>query len=378
MGNGDPVPSRPRGPLRGAWALVLIASVVTFACAIRVPRSVGVSFPGPAGKLEGSLFLPESRGPHAAIVLVHSARGNSRLDYLQEARFFAEHGVAALAYDKRGTGGSDGDLKEADFEFLAQDAVAAARYLRARAEVDSARVGYWGIGQGGWIAPLAAASDTAAAFVVLVSAPIVSPLEQTMYERTEELAAKGLDEGSAAALARLRRRVWEYWLKPEGSGTAASDSLHGAFNKAKRQPWFARAVVSHDLPESLVVDEAMGSNEHPARQWLVDDMPTFWSLRHDPIAVLKRVRAPILAIFGDKDRVVPVEESVANFRAALGAAYNRRGTTRLFRGADHAMMSRRGAGPFAKIEHAPGYRDSMMAWLGRVAYAGSGVEPKRP
>lgn len=348
--------------LGAALAIALLVA----GCAVRVPRNVGVSIPGPAGGLEGSLFLPDGTGPHPAIVLIHTARENSRLDYSQEARYFAAHGVAALAYDKRGTGGSAGDLGASDFAFLAQDAVAAARFLRARSDIDSTRVGYWGMGQGGWVAPLAAEHDTVAAFVVLVSAPVVTPLEQTMVQRTEELAAKGLDKGTAETIARLRRRIWDYWLSPLGSGTAVSDSLHDAFRTATKRPWFAGAVVSHDLPESLIVDEGMGSKEHPARWWFKDDMPTFWSLRHDPVGVLMRVRAPILAVYGDEDRVVPVVESVVNFQAALGRSYNRRGVVRTFRGADHAMLVRQGAGLLTKIELAPGYRDTVTAWLDRT------------
>ena len=348
--------------LGGALAIALLLA----GCAVRVPRTVGVSIPGPAGKLEASLFLPDGRGPHPAIVLIHTARENSRLDYLQEARYFASHGVAALAYDKRGTGGSEGDLGEANFAYLAQDAVAAARFLRGRAEIDSTRVGYWGMGQGGWIAPIAAQHDTSAAFVVLVSAPVVSPLEQTMVQRKAELAAKGLDPETAEAIARLRRRIWDYWLSPLGSGTASSDSLHEAFRRAAKRPWFAGAVVSHDLPESLIVDEGMGLEGHPARWWFREDMPTFWSLRHDPVGVLTSVRAPVLALYGDRDEVVPVAESVANLQAALGRGTNRRGVVRTFRGADHAMLVRRGAGLFTKIEPAPGYRDTVTAWLGRT------------
>jgi pimeloyl-ACP methyl ester carboxylesterase len=355
---------------RAAIALLALLTLAP-ACAIRVPRSVGVTIRGPAGRLEGSIFIPDGRGPHPGIVILHSAREDSRLDYLQEARFFAEHGIAALTYDKRGTGGSEGDLDDANFEFLAGDAVAAARFLRARPEVDSARVGYWGSGEGGWIAPLAATYDTSAAFVVMVSAPVVTPLDQTRYERAEELIARGIDRKDADAIAALRRRIWEYWLAPAGSGSAASDSLRRAFEKAVKRPWFPAAVVAHDLPESLVVDEAMAMNVHPARGWFAGDMPAFWSLRHDPVAVLRRVRSPVLAIYGDEDREVPVAPSVANFRAAKGRDSERRGAARIFQGADHAMRVTRGAGLFTKIESAPGYRDTTLAWLARVIRAGS-------
>jgi len=357
-------------------ALLLLTPLAIAGCAIRVPRSLTVSIPGPAGRLEGALFLPDGPGPHPAIALVHGARHDSRLDYVQNARFFATHGIAVLTYDKRGTGGSVGVLGEANFDFLANDAIAAARYLRARPEVDSTRVGLWGIGQGGWIAPLAAAHDSAIAFVVIVSAPVVSPLDQLTYQRTEQLVAHGLKRHDAEAVARLRRRIWEFWLSPAGSGSPPSDSLRRAFERARKRPWFAEAVESRDLPETLIPDEGMGSVNHPARWWLAKDMPSFWSLRHDPIGILERVRVPILAIYGEKDHDVPVVESVVNFQAAVGRGYNRRAVALPFRGADHSLNVRSGPGLLAKIEPAPGYRDTVMAWLGRVAGAGPAAAVK--
>lgn len=363
---------RTRCPLAPAAAVaaLFLSTLTAFAgCAIRVPRSITVSIPSPAGRLEGALFLPDGPGPHPGIALVHGSPYSSRLDYVQDARFFASHGFAVLAYDKRGTGGSDGVLADANFDFLAHDAIAAARFLRARPEVDSTRVGLWGVGQGGWIAPLAAAHDSAIAFVVVVSAPVVSPLEQLTYQRAEQLVARGMTRHEAEAVARLRRRIWQFWLAPPGTGSASSDSLRRAFDSARKRAWFAAAVESRDLPETLIPDEGMGAVNHPARWWLAKDMPTFWSLQHDPVGILERVHVPILALYGENDRDVPVVESVVNFQAAVGRGYNRRAIAYPFRGADHSLNVRSGPGFLAKIETAPGYRDTVMAWLGRVAMA---------
>ena len=339
------------------------------ACAVRVPRSVGITIPGPAGALAGSLVLPDGRGPYPAMVIVHAARRNGRLDYLQDARFYATRGIAVLTYDKRGTGGSAGDLSVANFEFLARDAMAAARALRSRPEIDSTRIGYLGVDQGGWIAPIAAALDSMSAFLVLVSAPVVSPLEQRAVARRAELVAKHVRPEDAEAITRLRARIWDYWISPQGSASASSDSLHKAFAGAQARAWFPAAVVSRDLPESLIVDEGMGADEHPARWWFRDDMPAFWSLRHDPAAVLRRVRAPILAVYGADDRTLPVAASLANLHAAAGA----RASVRTFEGADHDMLVWRGAGLLRKIGPAPGYRDAIVAWVKHVR----GVPPRR-
>lgn len=291
---------------------------------------------------------------------------DSRLDYVHDARYLASRGIAVLAYDVRGRGGSEGSLSDASFDHLAGDAVAAARFLRARPEIDSLRVGVWGTGEGGWIAPLVASRDSLIAFVILVSAPVVSPLDQLTFQRTGQLVAHGMKRPEAEAQSRLRRRIWEFWLAPPGTGTPSSDSLRLAFETARKQGWFASAVVSRDLPEVLIPDEGMGTVNHPARAWLVKDMPAFWSLRHDPVGALKGIRVPILAIYGEKDTEVPVLESIANFRAALGRAAKRRGVVRSFPGADHALQVRSGPGWFAKLAPAPGYRDTILTWIGRV------------
>ncbi len=360
------------GGHRHRWLLAAFLVLLLPACAIRVPRSVHVTILGASGTIEGALFLPEGAGPHPALVLLHDTGLDGRHEYLQEARFFASCGVAALAYDKRGTGGSAGDRDLSNFDFLAHDAVAAVEFLRRRPGIDSTRVGVWGRGQGGWIAPMAAAVDSEIAFVLLVSAPVVSPLDQLAYQRAEELiAGGGLARSDAEAIVRLRKRIWEFWLDPPGTGTAASDSLRLAFEKARKRPWYSRAVERGDLPESLIPDEAMGSENHPARAWLPDDMAVFWSLDHDPAWALERVSAPILALYGEEDRVIPTTKSVTALRAAVWRSRikRHRAVAHVFPSADHTIHVKSGSGLFARVEPAPGYRDSVTNWLKRVAGA---------
>ena len=54
--------------------------------------------------LAGSLILPADTGRHAAVVLVHGSGGEGRWASRFLAMKFAEHGVAALIFDKRGVG----------------------------------------------------------------------------------------------------------------------------------------------------------------------------------------------------------------------------------------------------------------------------------
>src|SRR5262249_49668603 len=56
--------------------------------------------------LAGTLSLPLTKGPHPAVVLISGSGWNLRGRGLPQ--FFAQHGIAALAYDKRGNGASTG------------------------------------------------------------------------------------------------------------------------------------------------------------------------------------------------------------------------------------------------------------------------------
>jgi alpha-beta hydrolase superfamily lysophospholipase len=54
------------------------------------------------------------------------------------ADLFARNGIAALAYDKRGSGDSTGSYRTigADFRSLAEDVVAGVGHLRGRGDID--------------------------------------------------------------------------------------------------------------------------------------------------------------------------------------------------------------------------------------------------
>jgi pimeloyl-ACP methyl ester carboxylesterase len=73
--------------------------------------------------------------------------------------------------------------------------------IRTRPEIDSARIGFLGASQAGWIVPLAAVRSGRVAFVSLVDAPAVSYGEEDLYsQRTGE-------QGAVLELASLVRTV---------------------------------------------------------------------------------------------------------------------------------------------------------------------------
>src|SRR5262249_49857425 len=141
-------------------------------------REEQVNFPSGSLSLAGTLVLPGEPGPYPAVFLFHGSGPQER--DLSTARWFAGQGVAALAYDKRGVGGSTGDFRTGPFMDLCDDGLAAVAYLKSRKEINVRQVGVWGLSQGGWLGSLAASRSPDIAFVIAVSGPGVSPGEQML------------------------------------------------------------------------------------------------------------------------------------------------------------------------------------------------------
>src|SRR5690606_15089673 len=84
-------------------------------------------------------------------------------------------------------------------ERLAEDALAAIRYLQEREEVSRNHVGVVGHSQGGWVAQLAAARSPDVAFVVLLAGPSQTVKEQILTDERNHLAGWGVPPQEVAS-----------------------------------------------------------------------------------------------------------------------------------------------------------------------------------
>jgi pimeloyl-ACP methyl ester carboxylesterase len=115
---------------------------------------------------------------YPAVLFLHGAGTKDRTGFAEQAEHLASSGIVALVLDRRTKGYS---TWHRDYELMAEDALAGVDLLRDRPEVDPERVGLFGESEGSWVAPVAAVNDPRIAFMVLVSAPIVSPAQQATY-----------------------------------------------------------------------------------------------------------------------------------------------------------------------------------------------------
>lgn len=303
--------------------------------------------------LSGTLYLPRSAHPVAAVVATHSASSP-----LQDATLYAHLktvlpalGIAVLVYDRRGSGNSGTRDAGGDFTVLADDAIAAVRSLKADPRIDPRRIGAWGLSQGGWIAPLAASRSPDIAFVVAVSAPAVTADVQMLFSSTNHLRANGHSQAEIARMAATRKAVDDYMR-----GTASREAAQARVDAAKDAPWFKYLYMG-----TTVRDRATSG-------WRRE-------IENDPLKNLEAVTVPTLVLYGADDAVVPVARSVERLAALAPRKPNLR--VHVVAGADHAMQISADLKTSLDPKHdgterpdAPEYFAVMAGWLAEHRYAG--------
>jgi dipeptidyl aminopeptidase/acylaminoacyl peptidase len=90
----------------------------------------------------------------------------------------------------------------------------------------------------------------------------------------------------------------------------------------------------------------------------------------DPAAALSRVRCPVLAIYGELDQMVRVDENSVRLEKALRAGGASDVSVVIVPGADHAFFPTKTGGheelvasASGRIVFAPGFLEQMTGWL---------------
>jgi dienelactone hydrolase len=315
----------------------------------KVPlRREEVRFHNGEVNLRGTLTSPQQGGPHPAVVLVHGSGPEDR-DFLGPwVEFFASRGVAALAYDKRGVGESGGDWKKATFADLAGDAVAAVRLLRGRADIDARRIGFFGISQGGWVAPLAARRAGNIAFLILHAGAAVSVAEQGLQSLEQELRVYGFPQAEIDEAIAYQKRDDAFTRTGQGW-----DQLQEAYRKA----------MAHKA-EWVWPPRPKDDWFRPFYRGIMD---------HDPLPDLARLSCPVLAFFGEVDRTVPAGPNKTALQRALAKASDRDHTVVVLPRANHMFLEAQTGvrTEYPRLKNfVPAYFEMMARWLGRQVLAG--------
>jgi len=289
----------------------------------RVPLiEINTRFQGSGVMLAGRLTLPPGDARVPIVVLVHGAEHSAALDDYSFQREFASAGIGVFAYDKRGTGISEGRYTQ-NYLMLATDAVHAAREARRLAGARGGRVGYQGGSQGGWVAPLAARIEPVD-FVIVSFGLAVSPLDEDREAIAWDIERAGFGadiKAKAMEIADATARI------VESDFTEGYEQLDALKRKYGNEAWF-KSVRGNFTIYLLGGTEEQWRKQGPP---LLEGVPA----RYDPMPVLTNLDVPQLWLLGGQDRDAPPMETLRRLASLQNAG--RPITTVVFPNADHGM-----------------------------------------
>jgi pimeloyl-ACP methyl ester carboxylesterase len=279
-------------------------------------------FEGAGVTLAGRLTLPPGNGRVPIVVLVHGAEHSSALDTYTLQRQFASEGIGVFAYDKRGTGKSEGRYSQ-DYLVLATDVIAAMREAKRLAGPRAGRIGYQGGSQGGWVAPLAARIEPVD-FVIVGFGLAVSPLEEDREAIAFDMQRGGYGDAEMAKAMEIADATAAILLSGFREGYEQLEALK---KKYSGEPWFKHVhgnITFYLLenPEDVVREQG------PV---LLAGVPA----QYDPMPVLRNLDIPQLWILGGQDTDAPSAETVR--RLSRLKADGRPITAAVYPDADHGI-----------------------------------------
>lgn len=289
--------------------------------------------------LEGRLLVPRCPGPHPVVVSVHGSGPVNRFGGPFHT-FFLQHGVAVLAYDKRGFTTDEEAWREPDLRELAADAAAAARLAASHPEVDDGRIGLFGSSQAGWVVPPAAVAAKDTDFVILRAGAALTSAETVLHEVRQELRAEGLRGLELDHAMHLRREVYEMAMR--GDRITATDAL-----------------VEPYLEESWY---RIGFGEGPiSRVWSLESWR--WKQRNHAwtaIPYLEKLDRPVLWFLAEEDENVPLVTTRAALERAFDESPGENQEVVVIEDATHSFLV---TTPDGTPRYASGFFDRMGRWL---------------
>lgn len=319
-----------------------VSGVKRLAKRVEIHREEAVSFSSGAVKLSGVLITPAKNGRYPAIVLLHGSGPQDRNGLLPFSLFLIRHGIALLAYDKRGVGDSTGDWERSSFQDLAEDALAAVHFLQQNPRIVSNKIGVLGVSQGGWIAPLAASRSKDVAFVVSVSGPGVTPADETITFIRNEMLTDGFSNEDISQAVRLTQTAFDYARTGKGWETYLDERA-----KALGTEWFPYMGLSDRKDDP---------------QWEFKRLNN----DYDPSPVLATVQCPVLAFFGGHDLNVTFAQNRPIWEKALKQGHNPDYDLELVADGNHLLMNSKTGSmvEFPQLKtFEPAYFRLLLGWL---------------
>jgi pimeloyl-ACP methyl ester carboxylesterase len=297
-------------------------------------------------KLAGTLTLPKSNGPFAAVLLITGSGPQDRDEtlmghkpFLVLSDYLTRRGIAVLRVDDRGVGKSTGSFAIATTKDFASDALAGVEYLKTRKDIDPNRIGLIGHSEGGDIAPMVAAESPDVAFIVMMAGTGLPGDELLCLQSALISKANGASDELLATTTRAQRQIFAI-VKEESDNAAAIKRIREVMEKVM-------AGLSAEQRQAAGYASTIDSQIAPiVTPWFR------YFLAYDPKPTLRKVKCPVLALNGANDLQVPPKENLPAIEQALEEGGNSDHEIVKLPGLNHLFQTSKTGSPleYAKID----------------------------
>lgn len=293
----------------------------------------------PEVTLSGTLTKPVGNASSFPAIILISGSGPQNRDeqignhkpFAVIADYFTRNGYLVLRYDDRGVGKSTGKFSGATSADFAKDVEGALHFLMNRSDVNKKQVGLIGHSEGGMIAPMVASTRKDVAFIILLAGPGI-PVQELMVEQNIALFRNaGIDSVQANLYGNMYRKITQTILNGKDS--------------VKVQQQLTALIQQHvsGMDKSFVnlLNLQTPTNVEAYAKNMAEEMNDSWMryfLQHDPQPVLKKVRAHILALNGEKDIQVLANSNISGIEKSLKKGVALSYKTRILPGLNHLFQ----------------------------------------
>jgi hypothetical protein len=263
-----------------------------------------VTFQSGQLRIAGVLHLPANHKPgerRGAMLVLHGFGSNKNsTSCIQPAQLLAEWGYAALRFDFRGCGESDGEKSRVVCLEQVEDTKAAVSFLMTRPEIDPRRIGVAGSSFGAAVA----------------------------------VYAGGVDERLAAIISNGGWGDGETKFRRQHAGPGAWDKFSQMMEEGRRARAQGRQIMvpRYDI---VPIPPQLRGNLAPnsIMEFPFDTVDSMYNFRANEV-VGKIAPRPLLLLHSSNDSVTPTEQSVGLFQHARQPT-----DLHLFAETDHFMFS---------------------------------------
>ena len=314
----------------------------------------------------GDLYIPLEGARHPAVVWVHGSGGITRELMVPlikpQIDVFLKAGFAFFIDDIPGYGASKGQISSVYQDralILAKEIEA----LKKRDDIIPTQIGAAGASQAGIVMPLATTMTSDIAFMIAEACVAESACRQETYLLEQFMVCEGLPPDEAARAARMHLRRWETRSYEEYA--AAVEYLNN--------------IETYKLME--LNDPLISEEKFKARDRSTEKLGVYY----DPMPLVARMKVPILALFGQKDKNINSSQGVAAYRLAFKKAGNRLNRAELVGNANHVLfeaetgcvrelMAQVSSG---KSSYSPQALKILTDWLGQLGTRFGQADPGR-